>query len=119
MNHRLLVPTAIALLSVLAACGDSGSTTGSVDCSTVKGYSELTSAFSKCTNCHDSALTNPTDRQAAPADLNYDTYDAAKAQAADIADQINQGLMPPSDQPQLTATEKTDLLTWAACDTPQ
>ena len=59
----------------------------------MKGYSELSGAFSKCTNCHDSALTNATDRQAAPADVNYDTY--------------------------VTATEKTDILTWAQCDTPQ
>ena len=85
----------------------------------MKGYSELSGAFSKCTNCHDSALTNATDRQAAPADVNYDTYEAAKAEATAIVDQINQGLMPPSDQPQLTATEKTDILTWAQCDTPQ
>lgn len=120
MTKTAFVPTAFALLSLLAACGDSGSSTGSsVDCSTVKGYSELSGAFSKCTNCHDSTLTNATDRQAAPPDVNYDTYDAAKASAADGADQINQGLMPPSDQPQLTDAEKTDLLTWMQCDTPQ
>ena len=119
MNQRLLVPTALALISLLAACGDSGDTGAPVDCSTVKTYGELSGAFSKCTTCHDSTLTNATDRQAAPDDVNFDTYDAAKASAADSVDQINQALMPPSDEAQLTAAEKTDLLTWFQCDTPQ
>ncbi|HTJ82076.1 MAG TPA: hypothetical protein VL400_10150 [Polyangiaceae bacterium] len=121
MKTRFLGAAICSIGFLLAACGDSGTSSGGIDCSTVtpKGYSELSGAFSKCTTCHDSALTSPTDRQSAPSDVNYDTYEAASAQADKIVEQLDQGLMPPSDQPQLTDTEKTDLLNWASCGTPQ
>jgi len=121
MTERFLGAAIISILALVAGCGDSGTSSGGIDCSAVtpKGYSELSGAFSKCTTCHDSSLTSPTDRQSAPDDVNFDNYDDAKASAEDSIGQINEGLMPPSDQTQLTATEKTDLLNWATCGTPQ
>lgn len=117
MHTRFLGGLALALSLPCAACGDSSGTGAAIDCetATVKTFDEISGAFSKCTSCHDSALVGPTDRQAAPDGVNYDTCDGARAEASAITSQINDGLMPPSDQPQLSDTEKTDILTWAAC----
>jgi hypothetical protein len=110
-----------ACLVVVVGCGDDGETVP-VDCSTVKPFSELSSAFSKCTSCHTSALTDLTSRNSAPLEYNYDTY----AEASKFPDKLIASLqpdapapMPPVGDPQLTETELNDLLTWAECDTPE
>ena len=117
MYTRFLGGLALALSLPSAACGDSSGTGTPIDCetATVKTFDEISGAFSKCTSCHDSALVGPTDREAAPDGVDYDTCAGADVKRADISSQIEQGLMPPSDKPQLSDTERTDLLTWVAC----
>jgi uncharacterized membrane protein len=109
-------------LVALMGCGDDTGETTPVDCSTVKPFSELTQPFSKCTTCHTSSLTDLTTRQSAPLEYNYDTY----AEAIKFPEKMVATLradaefpMPPSTDPQLTEAEKTDLITWAECDTPE
>jgi uncharacterized membrane protein len=113
-----LSATALGLTSNVG-CGDSDGSGGGADCTTVKGYSELGVAFSKCTNCHSSELTTPTERQSATVGFDYDTYALAAADPAAIIEQVEDDEMPPSGSPTLTETEKTDLLTWAECGTPE
>lgn len=116
----LVALSAAALgLTSNVGCGDSDGSGGGADCSTVKGYSELGTAFSKCTSCHSSELSTPTERQSATVGFDYDTYDLAKSDAAAIIEQVEDDEMPPSGSPTLTQTEKTDLLTWAECGTPE
>lgn len=112
----LLVTAALALAT--NGCGDDTSDGTTVDCATVKKYSELQTAFSKCTNCHSSLLTNPTDRQSAPDEYNYDKYELAKQFPAEIKEQVEDDEMPPDGSPTLTPQEKTDLITWSQCNTP-
>ncbi|NUP11476.1 MAG: hypothetical protein HOW73_35975 [Polyangiaceae bacterium] len=110
-----------ALTIVNVGCGDSGTggEGGGADCTDVKGYAELGTAISKCTNCHSSELTTPTERQSAPEGFDYDTYELAKQHPDEIAEQLEEGLMPPSGSPTLTDTEKSDLIKWASCGTPE
>jgi uncharacterized membrane protein len=119
MNRVLGMTLAAVTLAVGVGCGgDSGtggSTGGSVDCSSVKGYAELTTAFDKCTSCHNESSP----AAGVPSGTYYDSYDGAKANAGDIAERINDGTMPPQDSEQLTDDEKSALVTWASCDTPQ
>jgi uncharacterized membrane protein len=123
-KHVLGLFSAIGLIAIGVStanvgCGDSGTGGGTVDCSTVKGFSELSGAFSKCTTCHATTLTNATDRQAAPVGYDYDTYEAAKKFPDAITEQVEDDEMPSPGSPTLTPQEKTDMLTWAACETPQ
>jgi hypothetical protein len=129
MTNRLLGIVLVAASAVgLAAtsCSDDTSTGGDADCSTVKGYAELTSAFSRCTACHSSTLVGATARYAAPDGTDYDTYEGAKQQAEaakgkDLVSRVEDGTMPLSPMPggNFQGTEKEDLLTWAKCGTPQ
>jgi uncharacterized membrane protein len=115
---RVLPYVAVALTAGLGILLTAPACGGEVDCTTVKKYSELSVAFEKCTSCHSSTLTNLTSRNAAPLGTDYDTYDLAKTQAADIVEQLENGEMPPADEPALTDQEYDDLLTWASCGTP-
>jgi uncharacterized membrane protein len=122
MTTRLLgsVLVLAASLGGFVASGCSDDTAdGTSDCSTVKGYAELSTAFSKCTNCHASTLTGAA-RNSAPEGQNYDTYDLAKAQASKIATRLRDTAnpMPPPGYPPLAETERTDLITWGDCDAP-
>lgn len=111
----------LAALTVNVGCGDSGTGGGAVDCSTVtvKGYAELQNgAFTKCTNCHSSALTTPTERQSATAGYDYDTYEGAKKFPDRIEARVEKGDMPPAGSAALTAAEADDLINWSACGTP-
>jgi hypothetical protein len=130
MTNRLLGIVLVAASAVgLAAtsCSDDASTgDGDADCSTVKGYAELSSAISRCTGCHSSTLVGATARYAAPDGTDYDTYEGAKQQAEapkgkDLVSRIQDGTMPLSPMPGGTfqGTEKQDLITWAQCGTPQ
>ncbi|MFO0549347.1 MAG: hypothetical protein U0271_13225 [Polyangiaceae bacterium] len=97
-------------------CGDDGTGGGNVDCTTVKKYSQLT--WTKCTNCHSTLLTDLTSRQSAPLEYNYDSYDEAKKFPDQLVEQVEDDEMPPAGSTALTASEKTDMLTWAQCGTP-
>jgi len=117
-NHALVV--ALVTFGLLAAaCGDDGGTAGSsggsADCDTVKGYAELSAAFGKCTSCHDSGAP----AAGVPNGAYYESYDGAKANAADIGERVADGTMPPSGEPELTADEKSALTTWANCGAPE
>ena len=120
MSNRLLVFALVAAgaasMTLAVGCGDDSSTGGS-DCSTVKGYAELSSAFSKCLNCHSTTLTGAA-RNAAPVGTDYDTYDLAKPHAQKINDRVTDGTMPQPGFPQLQGTEKEDLLAWSSCGAP-
>lgn len=84
----------------------------------VQGYAELSGAFSKCTSCHSSELTTPTDRQAAPLGYDYNIYELATQHLEVTRDVVAAGNQPPPGSPQLTAQEKTDMLLWIDCDAP-
>lgn len=129
MTNRLLgivlVAASAGSLAVSAGCSDDTSSTGgTVDCEsiTVKGYAELTSAFSRCTNCHSSTLASSA-RNAAPVGSDYDTYEGAKQQVdiappRDLVTRVEDGTMPFVNYPQFQGTEKEDMLNWAKCGTP-
>lgn len=117
----LIVGIGAFAAATTSGCSDDTGTGGgsAVDCTTVKPYSQLNQAFSKCTTCHSSELTTATDRQSAPEGFDYDTYELAIQHPEEIAEQIEDGLMPPDGSPALTTTEANDLITWARCDTPE
>jgi len=122
-KHVLGLLSAVGLIGISVAtanvgCGDDGSGGAPIDCSTVKGFSELSGAFQKCTDCHSSTLVTATERQAAPAGFDYDTYEVAKKFPEAITEQVEDDEMPSPGSPTLTAAEKTDMLTWAGCETP-
>jgi len=109
-----LLPTLL-----LPACddGESGDDEGTnVDCNTVTvpKFADMT-AWAKCTTCHSSALT-ATSRNGATPGINFDTFAAAMASAQTAMDEVEEGSMPPGGG--LTADEKTQIINWASCDTP-
>ncbi len=107
---------------LLPACDDgaSGDDEGAnnVDCGTVTvpKFAEMT-AWAKCTTCHSSTLT-AMDRKAAPPGIDFDTYASAKANAQTAMDEVEEGAMPLAGYPELTADEKSQIINWASCDTP-
>ncbi|MBK7827083.1 hypothetical protein [Nannocystis sp.] len=105
----------LSLSHLLFAC--SGAT--NVDCKqvTVPKYAAMT-AWARCTNCHSSSLSGGS-RAGAPSGINYDSYDAAVADADIALSQVDSGSMPPSGSPKLSAAEKDQIINWASCDTPQ
>jgi uncharacterized membrane protein len=122
-KHVLGLFSAIGLIAFSVSttgvgCDDGGSGGATIDCSTVKGFSELSGAFSKCTACHSTDLATATERQAAPLGYDYNTYEDAKKFPEAITEQVEDDEMPFEPSPALTPTEKTDMLTWAACETP-
>jgi uncharacterized membrane protein len=123
MVNRLLVAAAMmaaAATSIGLGCGDSTGAGGGTDCATVtvKTYTQLEGAFAKCLTCHDSNLMTPTERQSATVGFDYETYELAKRFPVEIREQVEDDEMPPAGLPQLTPTEKADLLAWADCNTP-
>lgn len=121
--RSLVLILALAPLS-FTACGDDGNGAEAglpeVDCAAapVPKYSEMTAIWNKCTVCHSATLTDPAARMAAPAGYNYDTYEAAKAEAEEAMEQVYSGEMPRPPAPDLTADEKDQLYRWASCGTP-
>jgi uncharacterized membrane protein len=114
---------ALSLALALVACGDDGSGADAgdpVDCdaAAVPRYSEMSAVWAKCTNCHASTLSGAA-RNAAPIGVDFDTHAAAKAEAADAVKRVEDGTMPPANQPQLTAEEEEQLIRWASCGTPE
>jgi len=114
----------LLLAATFSACGDDGSegTAGqggtSGDCEDVPTYADV-SAFDKCTMCHSSSLSGP-DRNNAPMDHNFDTYDGAADHADHIAEEAEGNNMPPpASGITITAAEREALIKWATCGTPE
>ncbi len=116
MKLRLALAT-LLLAPLLPACEDGDSV--DIDCATatVPKFADMT-AWGKCTTCHSSTLTGSA-RRAAPEGVNYDNYADAKANADDAKHEVEEGDMPLAGNPQLTEEEKTQIYTWASCETPQ
>lgn len=113
------LPRIIVLVStahLLLGCTSGAS---NVDCKqvTVPKYAEMT-AWTKCTNCHSTALSG-TSRVGAPGDINFDNYDSAVADADLARSEVESGSMPPAGSPKLSAAEHDQIVNWASCDTPQ
>lgn len=79
-------------------------------------YAEMTAAWGKCTNCHSSTLTGGS-RAGAPTGIDFDKYDAAVMDADRALSEVESGAMPPGGG--LSGSEKTQIINWASCDTPQ
>jgi uncharacterized membrane protein len=122
MTLRTL-PLALLLSALSLPACDSGETEEegpNVDCAsvTVPKFSEIT-AWSKCVSCHNSMLTDPAARQAAPVGIDFDVYSAARTHADKAMHEVFEGEMPPAASAQLTADEKDQIYNWASCDTPE
>ncbi len=128
MKYSLM---ALAMVLMLPACGSSDEGEEEVevplvDCSSVTAipkYSELTVFAEVCTNCHTSQKTGM-DRNGAPATINFDTYEAAKANASKAMEELFEGangaMPPPTSTVRHATTEERDAANaWAQCGTPE
>jgi uncharacterized membrane protein len=106
---------ALILSAAPLACSGGGA---AVDCKTVTvpKYAEMTAAWGKCTVCHSSTLTGGS-RAGAPTGIDFDKYDAAVMDADRALSEVESGAMPPGGG--LSGSEKTQIINWASCDTPQ
>jgi len=108
---------------LLVACGgddEEGEELPEVDCSVgaVPVYSEV-SAIDKCVLCHSSELSGSA-RNDAPDDDNFDTYEGAAEHADEMAHEVFEGEMPPSDSGiTISDSEKEELYRWALCGAPE
>ncbi len=106
----LPVPAALAtalLLTAGAALAQSDTT----------GYRDMMAdVFSPvCLNCHDSELSN---RSGAPAEINFNTYTLAAANAGAGNTRVQAGTMPPASFGSLTASQKSTFQAWVDQGTP-
>jgi uncharacterized membrane protein len=115
--------TSLMCILWLAACGSDSEALSlpngecAADAGPVPLYSQV-DAFNTCTKCHSSKLKGSA-RMEAPDNLNFDTYEAAKANAEKAVSEVHGGSMPPANSKlTLTATEKDDLYRWGLCGTP-
>jgi hypothetical protein len=132
---RLLV---LALISFATGCasddpkveGEEEVQLPDVDCTkeTVPTYAQVTLFHNTCVNCHSSTKTGDARKgmgaEAAPDEVNFDTYAAAVTSAIPAAEELyedERGAMPPEDSklPVATDAEKHQVLVWAKCGTPQ
>ena len=113
----ILVSLSIGLLS--AGCGESGGDLPDVDCGsvTVVPFTQVTLLSETCTGCHSSTLAGEA-RGGAPASINFDTYDSAKASAESAVAAVYNGSMPPGGS-DLPTDQKDQLYAWGLCGTPQ
>lgn len=117
---------AIATLALaLTACGsdeEEGPDAESlgIDCSDdIPTFAQVTAFETVCTNCHDSSLSGAA-RNGAPAGYDFDRYERAADEAGEIAEYVDEGLMPPPDSGlSITAAERQAILRWAVCGTPE
>jgi uncharacterized membrane protein len=117
MSQRLRLALRFAAGAVfgLSACGEEVS----VDCDqAIPKYSELTSVMAKCTACHATDRSGPA-RAGAPADIDYDTYAVAAANAEEGAEEVSEREMPPPDGSGLAEAERQRFLLWARCGQPE
>ena len=123
MQRSMRWITCLALVAALAACSsedeEEGEDLPEVDCNgDVPTFGEVTAFSQVCANCHSTTKTGDA-RNGAPADINWDDYDSAKANAMHGVEEVSEGEMPPDGAGELTEAQKDDLYTWALCDTPQ
>lgn len=83
----------------------------------LESYNALGGAFAKCTNCHSSHLMGGA-RNAAPIDANFDTYEGATAYRAKIKQRLEDFTMPQLGYPQLSKTERDQMIEWTECGGP-
>ncbi len=116
MTIRLTLALLLLSAPLLPACDDGGS---DIDCATatVPKFTEMT-AWDKCTSCHSSKLTGAA-RNAAPEGINYDNFTDARVNANAAMSEVEEGAMPLPGNPKLSDDEKTQIYTWASCETPQ
>jgi len=120
MKHLMIM----ALLASSAACGsddeDDENALPTVDCKNDAGVPSFAQveAFTTCKACHSSTLS-AANRKEAPADINFDTYAAAKAHAQKAVSEVFSGAMPPADSKlTLSQSAKDGLYRWGLCGTP-
>jgi hypothetical protein len=114
----------VTLALAVSACGEdeeegpSAAALG-IDCSDgVPSFGEVTAFDTVCTNCHDSSRTGAA-RNGAPAGYDFDRYERAADEAGEIAEYVDEGLMPPPESGlSLGAAEREAILRWALCGTP-
>jgi uncharacterized membrane protein len=120
MNANLSCVSVVACL--MAACGsdDVELSLPTVDCNNgvaVPSYAKV-EALTTCATCHSSKLSG-SQRHDAPADINFDTYDAAKGVAQKAVSEVNTSSMPPAESKlTLSQTAKDELYRWGLCGTP-
>ena len=109
----LLLTASLALSS--AACSEEE--IPAVDCATVTVpvFSDV-AAFASCNGCHSSAVLEG-DRQGAPANVNFDTYEAAVANIDKAMEEVAEGAMPPNGA--LATADADALYAWGQCGKPQ
>ncbi len=111
----IMISSVLCVSFLLASAGCGSDTTETTDCSTAPTFSEVT-LFASCTGCHSSTLEGA-DRNGAPADINYDTYDAAVQNAEHGLDEVEEGAMPPNGS--VSEEEIQALADWIACGMPE
>ncbi|MCB9755230.1 MAG: hypothetical protein H6713_35270 [Myxococcales bacterium] len=89
-----------------------------VDCETVEvpRYSEMAEVWNNCVGCHSSMFSGSA-RQDAPAEFDYDSYEAALFDPVETVEVVLEGEMPPTGE--LSAEAKEMLNVWAQCGTPE
>lgn len=128
MQHSMRWLACLFLASALAACGgedddndgDNNDDLPQVDCSgDIPAFDEVTAFSEVCTNCHSTGLSG-TERNGAPANINWDDYDSAQVHAEDGAEEVfDNDMPPPGSGHTLTNAQKEQLYRWALCGTPQ
>lgn len=115
-NPILTLLSAVAVPLLLIGCGED---VPAIDCDTtdVPAYAEV-SIWPSCTNCHASTLTGA-DRMGAPEGVDYDTYEAAVANADAAVEEVAEGKMPYPDGSGVSEEEKQSLYAWVECGTPE
>lgn len=118
MRRRAACAAALWAIATLAASCEPAPAAPVIDCSqvTAPSYAALT-IWPLCTDCHSASKTGAA-RNKAPVGVDFDSYAAAKAQAASAAAQVNAGLMPERTDAQPSAEQKAALFAWAMCGTP-
>lgn len=127
----------LALLVLTASCSSDNKEASTdevalpdVSCATetVPKFANVTIFNKTCVTCHSSTKVGDQRKgmgaEAAPVDVNFDTYADAKASAIKAAEELYEdarGAMPPEDSglAAATETEKHEVLVWAKCGTPQ
>jgi uncharacterized membrane protein len=130
LNSAKRIRTLVFALLAVGAAGaagcssdDDGGGAPTIDCSAVASvptFAQVSVFTSTCNSCHSSTKTGA-DRKNAPVDINFDDYASAKAHANTAQSEVAGGDMPPATYtgPKPTEAQKTELYTWAQCETPQ
>lgn len=123
MQQWMRCVASLCFVATLAACGsedEEEENLPEVDCSQqVPTFAEVTAFSQVCSDCHSTALSGE-DRNDAPANINFDNYESAKANAEHGAEEVFEGEMPPEGSgATLTEAQKEEIYLWSLCDTPE